>query len=307
MSYFTVCTPTFNRAYVLRRPFESLMKQTFRDFEWLVIDDGSTDDTKALVRAFMKEADFKIRYVRQENRGRAAALNTSYQHIKSKYVVNLDSDDAFTEDALQIFFDAWESIPEDDYSRFWCVTAHCVDNSTGEQIGAMWPENINQLTGRKQHKTIVKYKGGEKHCCRKLDVLKQYPFPCFDETNFVSESMVWEKINQRYDQYCINKVVSIYYTDSTDALSKSAHKLSTKHTYYYSALFRINECFDQFMYNKSVAFAFFHIGRLACVTQKNYRTVMHDINKWYKRVIVSLVYPVSWVLAKIYYQKIIFK
>lgn len=303
MFYFSVCTPTYNRAHTLPRTFLSLMRQTYRDFEWIIVDDGSTDETEMLVQRFVSEADFPIRYIKQENKGRAGALNEAYGHVSAKYIANMDSDDEFTDDALQILHDTWENIPEKDYERFWCITAHCIDSSTGKQIGPMWPEGINDLSGRKQHKLLTKYKGGEKYCCRKTEVLKKYPFPQFEDTKFVPENIVWEKINQSYDQYCLNHVVRIYHTDSGDALSKSSHKMSTKNSYYHATLFYINDCFSQITYNKAVMRAFLDISRLAIITGRTYRSVMEDINAKYKRAMVGICWPVVWLFTKIYYRK----
>ncbi len=91
---FTVFTATFNRAHVLHRVYHSLRAQTFRDFEWLVVDDGSTDGTGALVEAWRAEADFPIRYRYQENRGKHVACNRAVAEARGRFFLTLDSDDA---------------------------------------------------------------------------------------------------------------------------------------------------------------------------------------------------------------------
>lgn len=135
MSYITVCTPTFNRAHTLNRVFESLKRQEFDDFEWLIIDDGSTDKTKELVEQFKQDAEFPIRYYYKENGGRHTALNLSYGLINSKYVLNVDSDDELADSALTLIKQAWESIPREDYDRFWLVSGRCIDSQTKMMIG----------------------------------------------------------------------------------------------------------------------------------------------------------------------------
>lgn len=302
MSYFAICTPTYNRAGLLRRPFDSLMKQTFRDFVWVIVDDGSSDDTEALVKEFEKEASFPIVYVKKENGGRASALNLSYQYIASKYVINLDSDDALLPEALQAFYEAWESIPAEEYDRFWCVTAHCIDNQTGERIGPLWPKDINTLTGKKQYRKLLRYKGGEKCSCRKVDLLRQHPFPQYAETKFVPEDVVWERINGKYDQYCINAVARLYYTDTADSLVKSGYKMSTQHSAYYAAQFFINECFERIWYHEKVRFAVTDIIKRAYITKRSHATVMQSINAPYKRVILTVLWPFVWAASKLYYR-----
>lgn len=301
MSYITVCTPTYNRSHTLHIPFNSLCKQSFKDFEWLVIDDGSIDDTEQVIEQFKRIADFPIMYIKTENHGKAAALNTSYNYVKSKYYMILDSDDEYLDDTLEKVYNAWNRIPKDEYDRFWCVTGHCVDSDTGEIIGGKWPENINRLSGRRQHKLIVKHKKGEKTSCRKIEILKKHPFPQYPETKFVSEGVVWGKIDKEYDQYCINDVLRIYHSNVPGSLSKGKD-IKTKYTYYYLNLFCLNECFSQLTYNKSVRLSILNISRLAIIVKRPYKQVMKEINKWYKRILVTLGYPFMWIFNKVYYK-----
>lgn len=303
MSYLTVCTPTYNRAYLLKRPYESLKRQTFKDFEWLIIDDGSSDNTEEVVNQFIEESTFPIIYIKKENGGRASALNESYKYLKTKYVINLDSDDEYTPNALQVIHDIWESMDEVDKERFWCITGQCIDSKTGRIIGGLWPSYINTYTGRKQHKLITKYKKGEKSCCRRVDVLKKNPFPTYPETKFVSEAVVWEKINSCYDQYCTNEIFRIYHTDSQDSLSTGKeYSVTRKATYYYLSLFYINECFNQITYNKDVLLAILNISRCAMLIKRPFVKVMKEINKNYKKILVAIGYPIMWCFNKIYYR-----
>lgn len=303
MCYITVCTPTYNRAYCLERPFNSLLRQTFKDFEWIVIDDGSTDNTSEIIEGFKKKAEFKIVYVKQSNKGRAAALNESYNHIKSKYVINLDSDDELVPDALQKIHDIWENIPQEDYDRFWCISGQCIDSQTKNLVSGVWPQGINELKGKRQRKKIIKYKKGEKSCCRKLEILQQFPFPQLPDTKFVPEDMVWERINKKFDQYCTNEVFRIYYKNSSDSLSSGkGYNLTRKFSYYHLTLMYLNDFFDEFFYNKTVRLSILHLPRLAILTKKKYKTTMKQINKWYKRLLVSLSWPFIYLFVKIYYR-----
>lgn len=301
MAYFSICTPTYNRAHLLHRPFKSLCNQTFKDFEWIIIDDGSTDDTKEVVNILKKEADFPIYYVKTENRGRAAALNESYKYINAKYVMNLDSDDEFVEDCLERIYKIWESIPPEEYNRFWCVTGHCIDNIQRKQIGIDWPANINDLHGRKQHKVITKYKQySEKSCCRKIDVLKKYPFPQYLETKFVPEDIVWEKVNKEYDQYCVNEVFRVYFVDSEDSLAKANNMdISRRYSSYYLALFFVNECLSQILYNRNIKYAILQVARASHILGKKYNEVVKSINSITGRMLVSLAWPLMFIYCKI--------
>ena len=91
---FTVFTPTYNRARTLERVYSSLEAQTFRDFEWLIVDDGSTDGTRALVYEWQRQGSFAIRYFWQENRGKHVAFNVAVRESRGEFFLPLDSDDA---------------------------------------------------------------------------------------------------------------------------------------------------------------------------------------------------------------------
>ena len=301
MPYITVLTPTYNRVHTLPRVFASLCRQDFSDFDWVVVDDGSTDGTKELIEGYQKTATFPIKYYYKENGGKHTAINFALDVIESPYVHIIDSDDARTDDALSLIKKNWEAIPPEDYDRFWCVAGLCLDEK-GELVGKPFPPGINDLKGRAQHKVIVKYPK-DKSCCRKLSVLQEFPFPVFPDTKFVSEGMVWEKINKKYDQYCTNDIFRIYYTDSPDSLAAGKMHSSTRwRTYYYVSLFFLNECFDQITYNKKILRALLSVSRCAMLSHTSMKELMQGLNAWYKRVLVFLGYPIAWLIIK--YQRI---
>src|SRR5437762_2817315 len=96
---FTVFTPTYNRAGTLPRVYESLKAQTFRDFEWIIVDDGSADSTQELVQSWIGDLDFPIRYFRQQNQGKHVAVNLGVKEARGEFFLNLDSDDACVPEA----------------------------------------------------------------------------------------------------------------------------------------------------------------------------------------------------------------
>jgi glycosyltransferase involved in cell wall biosynthesis len=299
MPYITVLTATYNRAHTLHRLYESLLRQAFTDFEWLIIDDGSTDETRQLIENYKKKAWFPIRYYYKENGGKHTAINYAYEKIKSPYVQIMDSDDALTNDGLNLIEKNWESIPKEEYERFWCVSGLCLDSQTHKIVGKPWPKGINKLMGKQQHKVIVRYPG-DKSCCRKLSVLKEYPFPTFPDVKFVSEGMVWSKINQKYDQWCTNDIFRIYYTDSDDSLAAGKmHSATRFKTYVYSSTFYLNECFSQITYNKKIVRSIVSLARCSLLSHTPYNTTMKGLNRWYKKVLVTLSYPLAWVIIKL--------
>ena len=104
MPTLSIVTPTYNRGELLKRCFVSLLKQSDQDFEWIIVDDGSTDNTEEVVNGFT--ADFPVKYVKKENGGKHTALNKSHAYIQGKYVVILDSDDYLYPNTIELLVDA---------------------------------------------------------------------------------------------------------------------------------------------------------------------------------------------------------
>ncbi len=213
MSYpyaFTVFTPTYNRARTLPRVYESLKAQTFRDFEWLIVDDGSTDSTRQIVEAWQAISDFPIRYVYQENLGKPAACNRGTQEAHGELFLTLDSDDACLPQALERFKFHWDSIPADRKAKFSAVTVLCEDQN-GNVIGNKFPRDVIDSDSIEiQFKYGVR---GEKWGFQRTDVLKKFPFPTVPSAKFIAESIVWLALSREYKTRFVNEVLRIYHID----------------------------------------------------------------------------------------------
>lgn len=301
MLRISIMTATYNRGHLLHVPFGSLMNQNCKNFEWIIIDDGSTDKTEEVVKEFLKIADFPIRYFWQNNMGKAACWNKACELASTPYLIDLDSDDAFVEDAVTNIIDAWTIASQED--RFWCVVGQCIDEK-GERVGGSWPKGINELTGRKQHKTIIQNKRGEKSSCRRVDILNKYPFPQFKDTKYISEDLIWEKINILYDQYCTNSVFRVYYYNPIDSLSYGkAYAYDRKLAYYHLEVFNVNERLSQITYNRDVRFSLFHVPRLAIYLKKPYSEVIKEIHGLVKKSVITVVWPMAMLFVKLYYKE----
>lgn len=293
--WVTICTPTYNRRHTLTRVYNSLERQTLKNFIWLIIDDGSTDDTKELIDSFKAISTFEICYFYKQNGGRHTALNYAYRLINTEFVLNLDSDDELMDNAIEILFDTYSVIKKrNDYSRFWAITGRCIDSVTSKVVSNEFPKGVNNLVGKKQHKVITKLYG-EKCSCRKIKILKNYPFPEADGINFIPEDLVWETINKDYDQYCINNILRIYHTDSEDSLCKGKVHSSTKwKSAFMGHLFYINDCFDQLLYSKKCLYALLDYFRCCYYADYSLFDGLKKINKIHKRIIVLFLSSIGW-------------
>jgi glycosyltransferase involved in cell wall biosynthesis len=192
--YFTLYTPTYNRAHLLHRVYASLLAQDGRDFEWLVIDDGSTDDTAARVAAWAAEAPFSVRYVRQANQGKHMATNRAVALAHGEMFVIVDSDDWLAEGALRAIRAAWESIPEGDRGRFANVAGLFLDPS-GKPVTRLFPGDVfdcSSVEMEMQHGVV-----GEIAMATRTEVRRRFPFP-ENVGRYCMPSLVWNRIAVHY-------------------------------------------------------------------------------------------------------------
>ena len=136
---FSVFTPSYNRAKTLPRLYEALKKQTYRNFEWIIVDDGSADNTKETVEKFISDRpDFNITYKYQTNKGKHIATNVAAQIAKGEFFITIDSDDSVKDNALETFINEWNKIPDEDRSKYKGISCRTC-NESGKTNGCPLP------------------------------------------------------------------------------------------------------------------------------------------------------------------------
>jgi glycosyltransferase involved in cell wall biosynthesis len=199
---FTVFTATYQRAHTLGRVRDSLAAQTMRDFEWLVVDDGSTDGTEALLREWTSDSPYPIRVIRQENLGKPVAWNRGVAEARGELFLSIDSDDACVPIALERFLHHWQSISEASRARFSAVTALAVDQH-GRVLGDRFPDDV---TDSDPLEIRFRYGvRGEKWGFHRIEVLREFPFPDPGKGRWVDESLVWDRIGRSYRTRYVNE------------------------------------------------------------------------------------------------------
>lgn len=216
----TVLTPTFNRAHTLPILYKSLLGQTCNDFEWLVVDDGSVDNTESLILGYMEEGKLNIKYIKQENGGKHRALNSGISEINSALTIIVDSDDYLSADAIETIANYNEKHKDNKkIAGFSFLKAY---PSTGSVIGDNYPQEEfedNYIECR-----IKKDVKGDKAEVFYTDILKKYNFAEFENEKFLSEDVVWIEMAKSYDMVYINK--PIYFCEYLEGgLSKSDKKI----------------------------------------------------------------------------------
>ncbi|MFQ4145379.1 glycosyltransferase family 2 protein [Chlorogloeopsis sp. ULAP02] len=217
---FTVFTATYNRAYTLPRVYESLKAQTYRDFEWLIVDDGSTDNTKELVEQWQGENQFLIRYIYQQNGGLHIALNRGAREARGELFLQLDSDDSCVPEALERLKYYWDVIPLDKRENFTGVTGLCNDQH-GKLVGSLFPchpIDADVLEIRYRFKVT-----GEKWGFNRTDILRKFPYGEEIRGGYISQNVIWNKIARQYQTRFVNEVLRIYWTDQPSIMRKASN------------------------------------------------------------------------------------
>lgn len=205
----TVFTPAYNRAHTLPRAYQSLCRQTSKDFEWLIVDDGSSDNTRELVDGWIKENIIPIRYVYQENQGMHGAHNTAYDNITTELNTCIDSDDYMPDDAVEKIISFWKEKGSDKYAGVLGLDAY----TNGEIIGQRFPENLKETTLRDYYE---KYHGsGDKKIVYRTDIIQAAPsYPLFPNEKYFALAYKYYFIDESYPLLVSNDVyVNVEYQD----------------------------------------------------------------------------------------------
>ena len=201
----TILTPTFNRGGVLRSLWDSLQKQTVKDFEWLVVDDGSTDGTKNLIAQLQEKSNFPIRYIYKNNGGKHTALNVGIQAICSELIFIVDSDDRVTDDAVESILKIHKKYRSQNNICGYAFLRAFLDGKVNgkkfdvdEKIGSYIDVRVNgDDTGADKAEVF------KTHC------LKEFPFPEYPNEKFLGEDLVWVRMARKYEMVHINKAIYI--------------------------------------------------------------------------------------------------
>lgn len=243
----SILTPTYNRAHVLRRAYESLCRQTCLDFEWVVADDGSTDDTRALIAKLAAGAPFAIQYLALPHRGKPYAMRDGFAACRGEYLYELDSDDELAETAVARGLEIWASLEHPE--EYHDVNGWGWVPETGKPTGLPFPPNINELPKKKQRalsKKLGKGAGlcGEQRSFRRTAHCQNYPFPIPDGLSFIPENVLWNRIYCDYKRFYTNERFMIYHAaEQADSLLANTRRDARPAYEYY--LYHFNEIFPR--------------------------------------------------------------
>lgn len=241
---FSMFTPTYNRCKDLPGVYHSLQIQTYRNFEWVVVDDGSNDGTRELIESYMKEADFPIKYEYQENQGKHIAQNKAIDMAEGELFLPLDSDDTMVAEALEVLWTTWMGLTEEERKNYSGVGCHCKDQN-GKRVGTPWPKDgiiSNDI------EMYFKYKiRGEKWGPIRTDIMKNFK-NAEVKGHFLSENVIWFQIADRYQKIYIDKCLRIYevHADSVTTKMKTEKDFNFESSLY-SDCFYLNNYYNWYL------------------------------------------------------------
>jgi glycosyltransferase involved in cell wall biosynthesis len=232
---FSIITTTHaDRAKLLKRAARSVFNQTFNDFEWIIIDDGSIDNTKEVVASF---SDKRIVFESfPENRGVNMARNRGLDLANGKYIVFLDSDDELLPGALQTFFNLWKKVKDD---KIGGITTRCIDGKTKKKVG--WWKEDNMILDYKG--SCGKKKRGEAHSCWRRDAIGKERF----EEGVIGCSLIFiRRLRKKWKSWCVDVPTRIYHRDvNRPTLTSKMIENAPKMTAGYEILIKENKEFWQ--------------------------------------------------------------
>lgn len=288
--FFTVFTPTYNRGYCLERVFNTLCSQTFCDFEWIVIDDGSIDNTRDLVTEWSNEASFfTIRYSFQPNSGKHIAWNKAVSIAKGDFFLCIDSDDEFVPDALEVMHRILVSSMYHGLSGIGVLSK----NQYGVNVGKNFPVDNLICSINDMH---FKYNcvDGEKTFCVKTSLLLDLPFPEVRGVSHFPEAWLWAKIPGTL--IFVNKRIRIYHVGAIDQLTaKKVDKITLAH--YLANVGTINSLSKYFCYDPK-----FFIKNYGCLFRFGkhlgfgFNKIISDIDGVFPKLLAIIMYPVGAIM-----------
>lgn len=201
---FTIFTPTFNRKELLEKLYKSLQKQTYKDFEWLIVDDGSDDGTKEKAEEFLSEKKLDIKYYFKENGGKQRAYNFATDKANGELFICLDSDDEYVENGLETILKYWKKYEKNNNIA---GMGYLSTYPNREVIGSSFPEKEMVST---QFDIYNKYGvKGDKGLMFRTEIIKKYKFPVFDDEKFITEAVVYNRICEKYKMAYVNEKIEI--------------------------------------------------------------------------------------------------
>ena len=295
----TIVTPSYNRAHTLTRVYDSLKNQIFKDFKWIIMDDGSTDNTKELVESFQEENLLKIEYFWNENQHKFVTVFEGIKKVTSKYFMIVDSDDSYPTDSLQILFDEVEQIQnQDEYISVMGLSQY----TDGKIVGDQYPNNgfDGSIFDMRYKYKVRGDKFGIFITKTYQQLLKNFDYSLYKNKGYIPQTVFFNTYDANgVKTRFVNKVVRNYHLDESDENSVSNTRWSGKNTFGLMEGYRsfLNSYGKKlFNYPKALIRKLVGYQVYSIINQRD----LSEINKELKqfKMLSTLIYPLSYLYYK---------
>lgn len=279
----TIFTPTFNRAKKLKRLYDSLLSQSVENFEWLIIDDGSTDDTNAIVKEFSTNK-FPIRYYKKENGGKHTAYNLALEHARGEFILCVDSDDWLANNAVRMIM---QKLSKENTN----ILMSYKSDQNGKLLSKPFPSNINRA-GILELSYFYQCTG-EFTLIFRTEYARNYPFPVYEGERFITESVVYDRMFVSEKAVLLPAIITVCEYQS-DGLTSNLNEIMKKNPAGYCIYFmqRIDVEYD---IRKRIS----AIGKYHCFHIMSKENKIRYNGKY--KMLVQLLFPLGWI--NYYYYK----
>lgn len=306
----TVFTPTYNREKTLTRAYNSLLNQSKKDFVWLIIDDGSTDGTKSLVDKWITEEKLQINYHYKENGGKHTAMRLAHKLTTTKYLTGLDSDDEFTADTIETFYESWRQIEATGKAKEFAEISALTYDTKGSLVGNYsFSKSVNYIDSN-WHEMVLKFRNNNEHVTcwdvQKLRECIQIPENLWlsNKINFLAEFVFWARLGRLYKTRYLNRNLRIYHYDGGDSLLRIEDKTKGHYNNVVGSKYFLDENLSYFFSNPKYFINLilkFIISSIELGLSPLF--IMKSISTLKFKMAYCLVYPIGLVLW-FYYKKI---
>lgn len=286
---FTVLTPCYNSEKFIDRVYDSLTNQEFKDFEWLVIDDASTDNTLKRLKEMKHTANFDMRIIANPtNQMLTKNLNLGFKEAQGKLIYFAGHDDTFIPSTLKDLDQVWKENGADNIAGIWMSC----QNQHGERLGKKFPTDV--FTGNYFDVFFEYLQGVEKSPCMRRDVVLQYPFET-EIVDYIPEGVLWGRIGLSYDTIFLNKSYRMYFqeVDNPNALTKRSRAKMALSVIYQNEVW-INEFFSKipgrlsFKGRMYFSYALYHV-----IAGKSIFAGLKRINSSFERFAIMMIFPLA--------------
>lgn len=278
----SILTATYNRSNLLSRLYESILKNLDSnvDAEWLIMDDGSTDNTKSIIEKFIEENKLEIKYFVQENQGKMQAINNLIKYSQGDLIIECDSDDYFTDNAFIAINDAYN---KNNMQNFYALCFLKYDQ-TGKNMG----KNFKNHTSKMFDLYFKEGEDGEKALVFNSEIRKKYKYELENGERFITEARMFHKMDEKYDIICINEPIMIC-EYQTEGYTKNIIKQFKENPHGYFCYFKeiLNKDMKNVVFKKRL-YAIKHYILFATLT--NQKNVIKQACGTYNKLLIMLLY-----------------